>query len=172
MLFYYDPATGLNTSPEATGRWFAYREGQGYVEVQGPPPPRSAEPVSAPPPPAGTQGDRAAPPLANGTSPDSLYRFDQEHGFVPIEGSASPEPATSVERLIAAYQRLPKAERMRFWLSMDEVEEDFTLSELRWWSQEAYAAQLDMRDPAEWADFVERLGQGREQPYILGGPTR
>lgn len=165
MHFDYDPVTGLHTSPDAPGQYFRYRFATSeYERTEAPPEAPANAPSSERPP------EPAAP--ANATSPSNGFPHD-------------------ALALMRAYQALPSSERQRFWLFLDEGEEDFTLADLRALVRRVNAARIDLRDRAAFEAFLKRQGaepangsvracilgntepaNGTERAYIRGGEAR
>lgn len=66
-------------------------------------------------------------------------------------------PATDAEEVYRSYQALPLSERLRFWLFLNDAEQDFTLETLRELKRRLDKARVDITDRPEYERAYEPM---------------
>lgn len=78
-------------------------------------------------------------------------------------------PATDAEEVYRDYQALPLSERLRFWLFLNDGEQDFTLETLRGLKKRLDSVRVDITDRSEYERAYEPM---RAALGLLGANAR
>lgn len=101
--------------------------------------------------------------------PTSGLRFEAPDGRLPpgaqavdkpanAHGSYGPAgPAKDADRLFQDYQALPEQERQRFWLYLNDGEQDFSLAHLQRLKRRLDAEKVDYTDREAYERAFERI---------------